>query len=350
MKIAITADVHLSEKGKYPPRYNALKNILEQIKAVDINTLIIAGDLFNKDFNNYPEFEDLCNEFPNIHLHIIPGNHDAGINNNNIVADNVDIYDAPTVADLDSVPFLFIPYEDKATMSEKISEQENEIKGKQWVLVAHGDYHGGVKEINPLEPGTYMPLSKKYIQRLKPKTVFLGHIHKQLNWDNIYYPGSPCGLDISETGKRTFLVYDTANDTADRKTVETDVLYFQETFLIVPINNEIQLLKQQIKERIESWDIDSSDYSKVCVRIQAKGYTTNKNEIYEILKDEFDGFKYYDDGPNIDDLSISSDTDLDEIANHTIKLIENDLDWDFGGNEPDKEQIKIAALKVIYGD
>ena len=79
MKVAVTADVHLRTRLDHPERYNALENIFEQIEAEGIHTLIIAGDLFDKDFCTYVQFERLCRAHPSVHVHIIPGNHDSGI-------------------------------------------------------------------------------------------------------------------------------------------------------------------------------------------------------------------------------------------------------------------------------
>jgi len=226
---------------------------------------------------------------------------------------------------------------------------EKEIEGKEWILVAHGDYYGGLKELNPLEPGTYMPLSRKDLQRFKPMTVFLGHIHKPLSQDNIYYPGSPCGLDINETGRRRFLVYDTADGNVVSKDVATDILYFNESFVIVPRDDEVSILQQEMKKRIESWGIDPRDYPKISVRIVARGYATDRRAILEALNLGFEGFKYSkDEGPKIDGLFTSSDRQLNAIAERTMKLID-ELDWEFDGDEPAREQVKTAALSTIYG-
>lgn len=350
MKIAVTADIHLRTRDEHVERYNALENIFEQLSCEGIGHLLIAGDLFDKDFRNYSEFERLCEKHSRIQMHIIPGNHDPDISGKSIVGANIHIYTGPTTLEIDSITFLFAPYEEKAKMSEKIAEMENEIEGKQWILVAHGDYYGGVKELNPLEPGTYMPLSKKNVERFGPRAVFLGHIHKPVSWSNVHYTGSPCGLDISETGKRKFLVFDTAEVSVDSRAVVTDVLYFNESFVIVPLDNEVPLLHQEIKERIASWDIDQSDHPKVCVRVGAKGYATDRSAILMVLKKWFDGFRYYkDEGPKINELSASSDRQLNAIAERTIQLVDG-LDWDFGGDEPEKEDVIIKALSVIYGD
>lgn len=348
MKIAITADIHLRTKGDCPERYNVLLSILECAEVENIGTLVIAGDLFDKDYRNYSEFENLCKEHPLIHLHIIPGNHDIGISDKNIIGENIHVYAVPTVVEISSIPFLFLPYEEKTRMVEKIAIVEEKITGKEWILVAHGDYYGGVKELNPLEPGTYMPLSRNNVDTLKPKVVFLGHIHQCFNSGNVYYAGSPCGLDISETGKRRFLEYDTSSGSVVSHPITTDVIYFKETFVIVPDDNETSLLRQEISKRIKSWTIDKTDYTKVRLRVEAIGYSRDRSSILSTIKEGFDGFSYYkDQGPIIERLSVSTDRQLNAVAERTMKLIDN-LQWNFVGDEPERDRLKIEALNLIY--
>lgn len=348
MNIAITADMHLRTGGEYPERYNAFRNILEQLEAEHIDSLIIAGDLFDRGFHSYTEFERICKKYHNIQLHIIPGNHDPGIDSNGIVGGNIHIYTVPTVIEIGPATFALMPYLEKVNMVENIASIEKEIKGKEWVLIGHGDFYGGKKELNPLEPGTYMPLSRNNVKILNPRVVFLGHIHSPASWGNVYYAGSPCGLDIGETGKRRFLVYNTSDGSVDSRTVATDVLYFQETFIIVPMVNEVSLLDQEIVKRIQSWDIDPSDYSRVRVRVAASGYTLDRSAIFSTLKSWFDKFTYYNgEGPSIEQLFVSTDRQLNAVAERTMKLIDG-LEWGFGGDEPTKDMLKVEALNLIY--
>jgi exonuclease SbcD len=350
MRLAVTADAHLRIGSTHPERKNALEDVFRQTVEAGIDTLIIAGDLFDKDFQNYSEFETLCRNYASLQLHIIPGNHDPSISGTSITGDNIHIYTKPTVNEFDSVTFLFIPYESGARMGEKIAKVENELDSDHWVLVGHGDFYGGVKEPNPLEPGTYMPLSRKDLERFQPRTVFLGHIHKPHSPANdVYYVGSPCGLDISETGRRRFLVYDTATGDVEARVIETDVLYFKESLLVLPRVNEVPLLEKDVEARIKAWNIAESDHPKVRVRVEAAGYAKDRSAVLRTLKLGFEGFKpFKGEGPSIENLSVSSDDQLEALSERTMKLIEA-LDWPFGGDEPTKEEVEIAALSAIYG-
>ena len=135
-----------------------------------------------------------------------------GLTNNDFSGEQFCIHEKPTVVKLGNSHFGFIPFKKDKKMGETIAEIQNEIDGKDWILISHGDFYAGSKKQNPLEPGEYMPLTRNDLSRYKPKLTFLGHIHKpQLLENSIYYLGSPCGLDITETGKRRFLILDTNN-------------------------------------------------------------------------------------------------------------------------------------------
>ncbi len=346
MNIAITADVHLPSGENHPERYNALVNILDSLVKRDIQTLVIAGDLFDKDCNSYSRFEEVCRRYPQIGIHIIPGNHDPDISRSVIVGENIRVYDSPALEDFDGLDFVFIPYSATSGMGDYLEEIRPEGR---WVLVGHGDYFGGMKQRNPYEKGTYMPLYRKDIERFAPWKVFLGHIHKPMNIDNLYYPGSPCGIDINETGKRRYLVFNTATGHTSMEIVRTDVVYLQEKFLIIPDENEVERLRNDAEERIAAWELDEDDRGKVRIRIKATGYTSDREAVMECLKDVFADYKFVkDEEPDISSLHIAKDNRRNTIARRVLELIEK-MDWKFGGNEPEKEEVIEIALSVIYG-
>ena len=351
MKIAVTADVHLAEKGQHPERYNALKNILEQLETERIEILIIAGDLFDKGMQNYTEFEDICRQYSNIKFHIIPGNHDPEISSKAIVGSNVTIYTNPEIAELDNIQFLFIPYSKKVNMGEKIAECSDELSkvAGQWVLIGHGDYLGSGTGSNLYEPGTYMPLNRKDIQEFKPAQVILGHIHISSNREKVCYTGSPCGLNINETGRRSFAVYDTTDNSLTCRTIDTDIIYFKKNFLIIPEKDEIQKLTAKIDECINEWNLSPGEISKVQLRITATGYSSDRTAVLETLTEGFNEFSFYkDELPEIEFSEESDNEQLEAIARSACKLID-ELDWGYGGDEPEKDEVIEAALRVIYG-
>jgi DNA repair exonuclease SbcCD nuclease subunit len=93
MKIAITADIHLTSYKETPARYHALKDIFEQAASTSLDAVLISGDLFNKDFNNHSDFEKLAGKFPNLNIWILPGNHDANVSTRTLVGKNLRIFE-----------------------------------------------------------------------------------------------------------------------------------------------------------------------------------------------------------------------------------------------------------------
>ncbi len=346
MKVAITADVHLSAGDNHPERYNALVSILDSLVKQEIQILIIAGDLFDKDCSNYIRFEDICGQYPQIDIHIIPGNHDPDISRSAIVGENIRIYDSPSLQEFDGLSFVFLPYSATIGMGDNLGEYRPD---KRWILVGHGDYFGGMKQRNPYEKGTYMPLYRKDIEKFSPWKVFLGHIHKPMNINSLYYPGSPCGIDINETGRRRYLVFNTATGHITSETLQTDVIYLQEKFLVIPDENEVERLRNDAEGRIAAWELTEDDRKRARIRIKATGYSSDREAIMGCLKTVFAEFSFVkDEEPDISSLYVAKDNRRNTIARRVLQLIE-EMDWEFGGSEPEKEDVIEAALSVIYG-
>lgn len=352
LKIAITADVHLTNRAEHPERYNALLDILNKISNEKVKHLIIAGDLFDASYNNYSEFDKIASQFKEIMIHAIPGNHDSMIENSFFTSENVEIFSEPTLKKIDEskCEFLFLPYQKDIVMGDTIANFQDKLEPNKWVLIGHGDWERGMKISNPFEPGVYMPLSQKDINLYRPAHAFLGHIHKPHNEESMCYPGSPCGLDISETGKRRFITFDTINMELAHHDIETDAIFFDEGFLILPLKDEETYLRKQIQNRIKEWNISEADRQKIQVRAKIRGYSTDIRKMKDIVDDELKNFKYFDDeGVDMSEVFISKNRDLEDISMKVIESID-EIDWQSGPYEPSREDIQFYALKTVYGD
>jgi len=353
VKIALSADIHLTSLGSHPERFHALENILSQMKEEEIDTLFIAGDLFDNSLRNYSEFESLCKkkEYRDLRLYIIPGNHDPEISTSSLVADNVRIFTEPEVVEINTkgTPLLMIPYQKGKTMGEVIEHFSLDLALQAWILIGHGDWSEGLRQANPYEPGVYMPLTSRDIDRYQPLQVFLGHIHAPYDSGRIHYTGSPCGLDITETGKRRFLIYDIAKDEIASREVGTDVIYFDETLVMLPMENESAFVYDLVKKVIQSWNITDWDRKKVRARVNVRGYCSNKSALEKELRKDFSDFNFYgDEGPDLSGVSISDDVECRYIA-EKVKTSIDELEWPNSADEPDKDEVLQAALAVIYG-
>lgn len=347
MNIAFTADVHLTEDSGSRWRRHALLDIVDKLTSMGIGDLVIAGDLFDENCSSYAGFEDLCGNNPSVHFHVIPGNHDPDITGRIIVGDNISIYDSLEVLEMEGLQAVFIPYSDSSGMAERL---EGLDIGGRWVLVGHGDFVSGTKERNPYEQGTYMPLYRRDVERFQPWKIFLGHIHKPTDRGNLHYPGSPCGLDINETGRRRFLTFDTSTGKVTSHTVDSKVLFFREKLLVIPDENELERLRNHALARIATWGLDPEETGKARIRVTVTGYTSDREAVMDCLEDVFSPYSFYcGEGPDISSLRVARDLKRNAIARKAIEFIE-EMDWDFGGDEPEKEQVIETALQVIFGE
>ncbi len=349
MKIAITADVHLETTEESPERWNALSDILDKMLSENIDTLIIAGDLFNAESQNYSQFDKFCKnkKYTDNHIkfYIIPGNHDPSIKQQYFTSSNVKVFDKPEITTLGGESaFFFIPYLPAKFMGEIIAEYNQNLP-KIWILIGHGDYTAGLSNLNPYEPGIYMPITRNDIQYYNPARIILGHIHRKINLGKVYYPGSPCGLDINETGKRSFLVLNTGTLGITDRLIDTDYLFFNETLISLPTAGEFEYMEKSIQKMINKWSINKNEIPKARIRLKIRGYTSDKKKLYEIIKKALKDFTFYNyEEPDLTEALVFDDPERIAIVENLKDEIEK-LEWD--NQITSKEDILEKALHII---
>ncbi len=354
MKIALTADIHLTLAEQHPERFKTFRNFLDDVLKQKIQTVIIAGDCFDTDHPNYAEFEFLISNLPyrNLQLIILRGNHDANLAQTMFSSSNIRIIENAGIErfDLMSLPVLFLPYAKNQTMGGIIAEFTPDLPKNAWILIGHGDWIEGMREINPFEPGIYMPLSRVDVELYRPVKTILGHIHKPLDYTFVHYPGSLCPLDINETGKRRYFILDTENGQIMPQTICSERLFLNESVVLYPVPDETEYLKRQIQQRMDAWHLTASETNKAQIRFKIKGYTTNKHNVRQTLDTLLAGFKYYkDEGPDLSQLYFSEDTERAEIADQVASEIHRII-WPETEDEPSKSEILLHALHAVYRD
>jgi exonuclease SbcD len=351
MKIAITSDLHLRSRQDHPERFEALENIFSQVNTLGIRTLVIAGDLFDAQFNNYAEFEAICRQPENrdIAVLIIPGNHDPNLSPAGFSAANIRVYSQVTslTPRPDLPTMLMVPYLPNRSMGEAIAEFTGPLAPDRWILFGHGDWMGNAKSPNLYEGGSYMPLTQRDLDTCKPRRVFLGHIHAAYDNGHVCYAGSPCGMDNTETGRRRFLVYDLHANTLESLPVDTRYLFYNRTFTIFPLDNEQAAVRSLLQDWIASWGLTSAEKEKARLRVRLNGYAFDKNSISQVVRETLAGYTLEKE-PDLDGVAITTDNRRGQILNQ-VKASLASLDWPLEADEPDRDQILLAAVKLVYG-
>lgn len=245
MKVLIFSDLHIDDYQRFSIDGSRLYNTVNVVKDVfeiahknNINTIIFAGDLFDKPkvIKTFPFvltvgiFKEMFEKYPNIKVLAIDGNHDLSSKN---LSDN-DLSITPLFA-LDMVfknfvlvnnaviriegnDFVFIPYynysDDFFTQLTKM-----DYNGKKNYLVIHQT----PKHSNKMIPFDF----DAEVFEDTFDYVFCGHIHKQEQvTPNFLIIGSPLHKDISDFGlDKGVIIFDT--DTNKWENVYLDYPKFQ---------------------------------------------------------------------------------------------------------------------------
>jgi DNA repair exonuclease SbcCD nuclease subunit len=353
VKVSIAADLHLTKRAQHPERFNALINILQQTVQQDIQWLVLAGDTFETIGQNFAEFETICREqdFRSVRILLLPGNHDLTVHPRMFTAENVSVITQPEVFRPDSglLPLFLLPYSEGKTMGEYIAQTRDELPANGWILVGHGDWMDGQYEPDPSEPGIYMPLTRFDIEHFQPLQAVLGHIHKPLDLPKLSYIGSPCPIAVNELGRRRFLTVDLQTGILQSHFIASDIIYLAEEFIVFPLHNEFEYLEGQIKERIAQWQMSDDEKNNAVIQIRVKGYTSDKQQLNSILKNSLQNFRIYGDEPDLSSVALADDNHRSEIAVLVAGWIE-ELEWQGTDINPDRQEILLSALQVIYGD
>jgi DNA repair protein SbcD/Mre11 len=352
MLVAVTADLHLTPRREHPERFLALENILARMREAALSELIIAGDLFDQEIRNVSDFEAVCRDPLNrsIRFHLLPGNHDAGLSQKAFAAENVIVHSSPEIfkADPASLPVCLMPYRNDQTMGEALAPHAAGFVPGAWILMGHGDWMEGMREPNPLEPGVYMPFTRVDLETWKPVRVILGHVHKPQDLGVLHYPGSPCGLDVTETGRRRFLVLDTESGFVQFRTIEAGPLFFDESIVMLPLEDESAYLGRVLESMVGRWGLRDSEKERAQVRIKVTGYTTDKRRLSEAIRRGLEGFRLLPDGEaDLSDVSVSEDVERAQLAEHVRRQIEK-MDWPSGPDAPGRDAAFLHAVKTIY--
>ena len=223
MKIAILGDTHFGARNDnqhfhafFEKFYN--DTFFPYLEENGITSVIQLGDVFDR--RKYINFQTLksCRQYffepmksKKIKCHVIIGNHDTYYKNTNDVNSltlllneytNVQVYDAPSVAEFEDCKILMVPWicqDNEKACLDAIATATTDLIIGHFEISGFEMYRGAV-----CDEGLDMKLFNENIP------VLSGHFHHRSRHGNINYLGTPYEITWSDYGDmKGFHVYDT---------------------------------------------------------------------------------------------------------------------------------------------
>lgn len=257
MKIIHTGDLHLKKfyKGSLPlevsnklleDSWRALFNVFEFSNEVEADIILVAGDLFEREFFNLRDVNRFLDLIKNVRakVFIAFGNHDY------LSEDNLFLkVDLPENLYIFKNELDYFELRDLKTRIYGISYDSFSFKRNFDEIILDDNFINIGLFHSDLNDERYLPLNKEFLQKFN--YVALGHIHKRGRvFDNVYYSGSLIPLSFKDEGPRGIIYLDD-----EKKSLEFKNFSRREFVnLKIKINKEmtfaeiLNLVQEEIKE------------------------------------------------------------------------------------------------------
>lgn len=354
MKIAILNDTHCGIRNssdifmEYQEKFYR-DVFFPYLKENGISTILHLGDYYdNRKTVNFKAlnhnrviFLDKLREY-NIHMDIIPGNHDVYFKNTNTLnslkelmghyMNEVSIIEEPTVMNYDGCKVGLVPW----------INQQNTEECMTFLREVKCDIIGGHFEIGGFEMnrGTVCKdgMDSSVFNRFE--LVMSGHFHTKSNNGSVHYLGSQMEFFWNDCDdKKYFHVFDT------------------ETRELTPVHNPVTIYEKIYydHEKMGNWkfkDMSYLDNKFVKVIVQKKGDPRDfemfvdrvqQQKIHELkIAETFDEFL----GDNVEDSEISVD-DTQTLVYNYIDNVVTDLDKDRIKNEISDLMTEAQTMEIV---
>jgi hypothetical protein len=133
------------------------------------------------------------------------------------------------------------------------------------------------------------------------------------------------------------------------RVVDSPLLHFKEKFVMLSRENELDLLKEQMQVRKNSWNLPAGWENRVHLQIKVSGISSDRSAVNEAINQVYSSEIFADVAEsNLNDLFHLPDPDREQISIEIQKWVE-DIDWSESSTLPGKSEILEEALKIIYG-
>jgi|GEM_PF-4238618 len=208
MKIAHTADVHISDKS----HILVLAKIIDRANAAGCSHLLIAGDLFDSNDNakTYSAAAGSALAGFKGNTWVIPGNHDNKIGTFLFVERGKVFKSVEAVSLSADLVLLGVPYIENKGFFDLIVENKIEKQAKKPIIIMHGTICFGSRKIAGDE---HFPVLVDDLLRFGCFYAAMGHYHVSVSEKSdglsVVNPGSPRVTRSSDYGRRKFVIFDT---------------------------------------------------------------------------------------------------------------------------------------------
>jgi hypothetical protein len=115
----------------------------------------------------------------------------------------------------------------------------------------------------------------------------------------------------------------------------------------MPIKNEFESIRYRLRELVDKWNLSKEEISRARVRFKVRGYTSDKKQLLNVLRETLSDFTFYDDkGPDLSEVSLFDDPERTAIVERVKGRIDS-LQDDCGYTESKRELILEQALGII---
>lgn len=288
MKIIHTADLHLKKfyKGSLPleisnilleDAWKALGEVFDFSNEVDADLILIAGDLFEREFFNLSDLNRFLDLVKNssAKVFLVFGNHDY------LSKDNLFLkVDLPENLYIFKNELDYFEISDLKTRIYGISYDNFSFKKDFKDLNLDKDFINIGLFHSDLKDERYLPLAESFLKQFN--YVALGHIHKREKvFENTYYAGSLLPLSFKDKGKRGIIYLDD-----EKKSIEFKNFSKRE-FINLDINLKNDMEYSEILKMIQEKIDENNLY-----RISLLGHSRQSDDLENFLKENISAFYF----------------------------------------------------------
>lgn len=350
--MAITADCHLRQDR--PERGGTLASLLASARDLGAGAVIAAGDLFDAEEADYAVLDTLLDGLGRIpDLIVLPGNHDPHLSGRHFthgavrVVEEVERFRPDRGAEI-----LLVPYSAGRTFSDVLGGGCGCDPGA--VLVGHGDWiTAGRARSNPLEKGFHMPLTPVDLEAGRFAGAVLGHLHTPLDHGPIHIPGSPCPVDHTETGRRSFLLLDTESGSIRRAPSPSMIIHLRASVVVVPSPDEADRAAEEVAQAVASARLGEGERRAARLGIVLRGYARSRADVAGAVAERaaalLGGEAVQVDASGLRDGDDSQRNAVAAEVASGISSMRRAGCWVRGEYAPTGEAVLAKALEMIYG-